>query len=221
MPSMRAPSEPRNRHRSWTCGSHAALPITVVPGVSTAAMTTFSVAMTLASSRKIDAPRSASARMSYPPFSSTSAPRARSACTCGSRRRRPITSPPGGGTFTAPERTRSGPARRNDARIRLQSSASSWVFRSSAAWTRTSFGPIQSTSAPRSARSASIVSTSRMRGTFTSSTGSSVRTDAARIGSAPFLFPAARTVPSSGTPPSMTKDSVTASAARVCGTAVP
>ena len=49
----RAPSETRKRQRSWTCGSQAALPITVSPGVSTAAMTAFSVAITLASSRKI------------------------------------------------------------------------------------------------------------------------------------------------------------------------
>ena len=57
IPSIRAPSEPRKRHRSWTCGSQAALPITVSPSASTAAMTAFSVAMTLASSRKIRLPR--------------------------------------------------------------------------------------------------------------------------------------------------------------------
>ena len=60
MPSMSAPSETRKRQRSWTCGSHAALPITVSPAVSTAAMTAFSVAMTLASSRKTCVPRSPS-----------------------------------------------------------------------------------------------------------------------------------------------------------------
>ena len=61
-------------------------------------------------------------------------------------------------------------------------------------------------SAPMSARSSTIVSTSRMRGTFVSVTGSDASTVAARIGSAPFLFPAARTVPESGRPPSMTND---------------
>ena len=38
---------------------------------------------------------------------------------CGSSRRRPITSPPGGGTLARPRRASSGPASRNDARIRL------------------------------------------------------------------------------------------------------
>ena len=48
-----------------------------------------------------------------------------------------------------------------------------------------------------------------MRGTFESVTGSSVSRHAARIGSAPFLFPAARTRPESGWPPSITNDSAT------------
>ena len=45
-----------------------------------------------------------------------------------SSRRRPITSPPGGGTVTRPKRARSGPARRNDARISRASSASRSVL---------------------------------------------------------------------------------------------
>ena len=53
IPSISAPSETRKRQRSWTCGSQAAFAITVSPGASTAAMTAFSVAITLASSRKI------------------------------------------------------------------------------------------------------------------------------------------------------------------------
>jgi hypothetical protein len=61
---MRAPSETRNRHRSWTCGSQAALPITVSPSARTAAISTFSVAITLASSRKISLPRSVAALIS-------------------------------------------------------------------------------------------------------------------------------------------------------------
>src|SRR5262245_52101971 len=82
----------------------------------------------------------------------------------------------------------------------------------SATCTRTSLGPIHSTSPPRSARSASIVSTSRIRGTLCSVTGSLVSTQAARIGRTPFLFPAARTRPLSCRPPSITKDSASASA---------
>ena len=56
-PRCRAPSETRKRQRSWTCGSQAALPMTVSPRRATAAMTAFSVAMTLASSRKTCLPR--------------------------------------------------------------------------------------------------------------------------------------------------------------------
>ena len=47
-----------------------------------------------------------------------------------------------------------------------------------------------------------------MRGTLRTTTSSSVRTHAARIGSAPFLFPAGTIVPDSGTPPSMTNFSM-------------
>ena len=52
MPSMRAPICISRRARSWTCGSEAALWITVEPGVSAAAIRAFSVAMTEASSMK-------------------------------------------------------------------------------------------------------------------------------------------------------------------------
>src|SRR5215217_6557221 len=125
----------------------------------------------------------------------------------GSRRRRPITSPPGGGTLARPSRARSGPASRNDARMRLASRSSISCVVSSAAWTRTSFSPVHSASAPRCWRSSTIVSASRIRGTFVSVTGSSVSRHAARIGSTPFLFPAARTRPEIGRPPSVTNDS--------------
>src|SRR5215203_5433933 len=125
----------------------------------------------------------------------------------GSRRRRPITSPPGGGTLARPRRARSGPASRNDARIRLASRSSISCVVSSAAWMRTSLPPVHSASAPRCWRSSTIVSASRIRGTFVSVTGSSVSRHAARIGSTPFLLPAARTRREIGRPPSITKDS--------------
>src|SRR3954454_23498995 len=145
--------------------------------------------------------------MSYAPFSVTSAPSSESAWMCGSSRRRPITSPPGGGTVARPKRASSGPASRNEARMRLQSSGSSDVFDAPPGSMRISFGPTQSTSAPTSASSSHIVATSRIRGTFESSTGSVASSVAARIGSAPFLFPAARTLPERGCPPSITNDS--------------
>ena len=90
-----------------------------------------------------------------------------------------------------------------------QSSSSSSVFRISAACTRTSFGPIQSTSTPRSASSSSIVSTSRIRGTLCSSTGSlgehargEDRQRAVLVSGRPHACRAA------ACPPSITKDSV-------------
>src|SRR6266540_2598792 len=58
------------------------------------------------------------------------------------------------------------------------------------------------------ATSCSIASTSRIRGTLRSSTGSSASSDAAITGSAPFLLPAGRMVPLSGRPPLMTKLSI-------------
>ena len=79
------------------------------------------------------------------------------------------------------------------------------LVRSPVVSTVTSFSAVHSTSAPMSASSSSIVWTSRIRGTFVSCTGSLASTQAARIGSAPFLFPAARIVPLSGRPPSITK----------------
>src|SRR3954464_8220280 len=54
----------------------------------------------------------------------------------------------------------------------------------------------------------SIASTSRMRGTFSTTPSSSVRTEAASTGSAAFLLPAGTTVPDSGTPPSITNFSM-------------
>src|SRR4051794_16873365 len=136
---------------------------------------------------------------------------------CGSSRRRPITSPPGGGIVARPNRATSGPASRNDARIFLQSSSSGADFDAPRASTRTSFGPIQLASAPRSASRSSIVSTSRIRGTFESSTGPSASRQAARIGSAPFLLPAARIVPLRGREPSIRKASASAGATAIAG----
>ena len=205
IPSIWAPSETRKRQRSWTCGSQAAFPITVSPSASTAAMTTFSVAITLASSRKIDFPRSFGARISKRPLTSISTPSSARPWMCGSSRRRPMTSPPGGGTIALPSRASSGPASRNEARIRRQSSSSRSDLWTPTGSIRISFSPSHSASAPMSTSSSTIVCTSRIRGTFVSCTGSDASTVAARIGSAPFLFPAARTVPLSGRPPSITK----------------
>ena len=129
-------------------------------------MTTFSVAITLASSRKIDLPRSRGARISKRPLISISTPSSASPWMCGSSRRRPITSPPGGGTVALPRRASSGPASRNEARMRRHSSSSSSDLCTPTASIRISFSPSHSASAPMSIRSSTIVCTSRIRGTF-------------------------------------------------------
>src|SRR5215210_1938211 len=135
---------------------------------------------------------------------STTAPSARNASRCGSRRRRPITSPPGGGSSASPNRASNGPATRKEARMRSARSGSTSVLRTSPASSTTVLPSRRSIFTPRSSRSTSSASVSRIRGTLWSVTGSSVSRQAARSGRAAFLFPAGTTVPDSGTPPSMT-----------------
>src|SRR6266540_1757458 len=208
-PVIRAPSAFRKRQRSCTWGSQAALPMIVWPSATAAAMMVFSVAVTDPSSRNISPPRSR-------PASSSSAPRSKLAVTpsvlkasrCVSRRRRPMPSPPGEGSTQRPVRASSGPASSTEPRIREQSTGSSvvrWTLRGSM---RTVLGSTSVTSAPVEATSWSMVSTSRMWGTFRSRTGSSASSEAATIGRAPFLLPAGRIMPLSGCPPLMTKLSI-------------
>ena len=198
------------RQRSWTCGSQAAFPITVSPGVSAAAMRAFSVAMTDGSSMKTRAalsPEGASITMSRSCL--TVAPRAVKASRWGSRRRRPMTSPPGSGITARPNRARRGPARRKEARMRDAWARSSTASGDApAAHSASSLAPRHSTSTPRPARSSTSDSTSLIRGTLAMSTSSLVRRAAAIIGRAPFLLPAGTTVPLSGTPPSITNFSM-------------
>src|SRR4051794_21459083 len=212
MPSMRAPICSSSRHRSCTCGSDAALWMTVDPGVSAAAISAFSVPMTDGSSMKKSQARSPSpASIRYTRLEATVAPRARKASRCGSRRRRPITSPPGGGMTARPKRASSGPATRNDARMRsVFSIGISTSASTSEAHSATTFSSRHSISTPRCSSSSSIASTSRMRGMLRSTTSSSVKSDAASTGRAAFLLPAGTTVPDSGYPPSMRNFSIAA-----------
>ena len=77
MPSIRAPIFTSIRHRSWTCGSQAVLIRHVRPGARTAAMTAFSVPVTLGSSRNTSVPlRPAGAAISIERSTPTSAPSA-------------------------------------------------------------------------------------------------------------------------------------------------
>ena len=195
MPSMSAPSETRKRQRSCTCGSQAALPIVVSPGASAAAMTMFSVAITLASSRKTSRAahaRRCASRSASP--TSTSAPSSVNAWMCGSSRRRPMTSPPGGATLARPQRASSGPASRNDARIRssrARRSSSSCEMLGGVDADLVRPGPLDvGAEVVRAARASC-----RRRGSAARCAARPARLvsrHAARIGSTPFLLPAAR-----------------------------
>src|SRR6266536_53684 len=112
-----------------------------------------------------------------------------------------MTSPPGGGSCTRPKRASIGPARRIEARMRAHNCGSSSRGVAGRASTVTAFFPVHSTVAPRCVRRASIVSTSRIRGTLSSRQGPSASSVAARMGRAAFLLPAGRIVPWSGRPP--------------------
>src|SRR3954447_24583061 len=210
MPRMSAPILTSMRARSTTCGSEAALKIWVSPGVRAAASSAFSVPMTDGSSMKTSPADSlpASDRIVWS-WRSMRAPSAWKASRCGSSRRRPMTSPPGGGMSARPKRASSGPASRKDARIRAEirgSTDDSAVM--PAAQMATAWSPRHSTVAPRSSSRSSMAWTSRMRGMLRTTTSSAVRADAARQGRAAFLLPAGTTVPDNGEPPSMTNFSM-------------
>ena len=87
-------------------------------------------------------------------------------------------------------------------------SSTAWDSLTASACRRTWFSPVHSTLTPRPLSRSSIESTSRMRGTLSISSSSSVSRQAARIGSAAFLFPAATISPDRGAPPWITKFSI-------------
>ncbi|MGY3122535.1 hypothetical protein ACVWXQ_006472 [Bradyrhizobium sp. S3.14.4] len=100
-----------------------------------------------------------------------------------------MTSPPGGGSITSPQRASRGPASRIEARIRTQSSGSRSAARMLLAWMCSVLRAVHSAAAPTERISSTSVSVSRIRGTFSSVTGCSVSRAAAMIGSAEFLLP--------------------------------
>ena len=108
----------------------------------------------------------------------------------------------------SPNRASSGPASRNEARIRAARSSSIAVAETESARRRSSLSGPQSALTPIPSRTATWVSVSRIRGTLVSTTSSSVSRHAARIGSAAFLLPAAVISPESGGPPLMTNFSI-------------
>src|SRR6266566_2350216 len=151
-------------------------------------MRAFSVAVTLGSSRKMSAPRSVFASSWYVAPTVISVPNRSSARKWVSTRRRPITSPPGSGRFTRPNRPSIGPASRMDARIRAESLGSSSRGSAAAVFPSTEFGAVHATAAPRWASSSSMVSTSRMWGTLSMRQGPSASRVAARMGSAALVL---------------------------------
>ena len=120
-----------------------------------------------------------------------------------STRRRPMTSPPGGGMMALPVRATSGPANKIDARIFLLNAAGMSELRISDASIFHSCSPIFSTLAPSACKIKSITPVSSISGIFRKITGSSLKSVAAIQGKAAFLFPLAAIVPRIGMPPSI------------------
>src|SRR5437879_6388824 len=174
--------------------------------------------MSLARSRRGRTPSPSNARSGQAALTVLSAPSRSNARKWVSTRRRPITSPPGGGRLTRPNRASIGPASRIEARIRAEGLGSSARGSAPAVFTSTESGAVHATAAPRCASNSSMVSTSRMWGTLSMRQGPSASSVAARMGSAAFLFPAGRIVPLSGRPPETRNDGgiVTASYGAPC-----
>ncbi len=171
MPLIRAPSVLRKRHRPWTCGSLAAFRITVSPSASTAAITVFSVPVTLISSRKTSVPRKrpSSVRWSDGP-DATRAPSSLSASRWVSSRRRPIRSPPGGGSTAWPVRASRPGASSTEPRSCDITAGSGSRPLSVLASRRTVPWSSTSTRTPRWRSPSSSAVTSRMRGTLSTTT---------------------------------------------------
>ena len=206
MPSMRAPICISRRARSWTCGSEAALWITVAPGVSAAAISAFSVAMTEASSMK-------KSQACSPSGASSTKERVGAHLGARARGRRPGAGRAGGGRSrrrraaasrpgrSAPAAGRRAGRRRGCAR---RASASTCVCEISSHAERDRRSRRATRRSRRGARAARpSPPTSRMRGTLRSTTSSAVSRVAASAGSAAFLLPAGTIVPERGAPPSM------------------
>src|SRR5687768_10370738 len=103
----------------------------------------------------------------------------------------------------APNRASSGPASRNEARMRSAQTGSTAVWAISSHCTAIVFSSRHSAFAPSRTSSSTMACTSRIRGVFRSTTSSLVSSVAASAGSAAFLLPAGTTVPERGVPPSM------------------
>ena len=120
-----------------------------------------------------------------------------------------MASPPGGGRTARPSRAKSGPAKRKDVRIFAANSGSiRAVLRCAAQSVTVPAFKSRETRTPKDSAAASMERTSLISGTFSSVTGSSVRSAAAIIGRTAFLFPGTRCVPDTLRPPRMTNSAI-------------
>jgi hypothetical protein len=199
-PSMRAPILMSSRHRSCTCGSRAALKISVRPSAVTAASRMFSVPVTVGRSKTMRSPRSRSALATISvSVSLTCAPIWRRPRRCCSTRRAPMSSPPGLGTRAWPKRASSAPTSTIVARMRRPSSSGTSLPVMRAASITTVPWPCAS---PPSRRTMSaITAVSVTRGTLCSVKVCFVSSAAAISGRAAFLEPLTQMSPASCVPP--------------------
>ena len=190
-----------------TCGSHAALRISVTPVAAAAPSSAVSVPVTDASSRYTDAPVSPSGASTTCPAASsvTVAPMAPSARRCVVMVRRAGKSPPGAASAAARSGRRAIRAAAPTRASRPTSLGSGSDDRMSRHVIRSVGVPSPSTSAPSDRRRSSMTPTSRICGTLRSSQVSGVSRHAASSGSAAFLLPPTVTDPARRRPPRMTR----------------
>ena len=170
MPWMSAPIFTSMRARSWTCGSQAALPMhrgaRRQRGGHQRVLGRHDRRLVHEDVAGAQAAGGARSTMSRVELDARRRARAK-ASRCGSRRRRPMTSPPGGGISARPKRASSGPASRNEARMRSDELAVDVARRRRRPRRRARprCSPRHVDASRRGASSsASIASTSRMRG---------------------------------------------------------
>ncbi|CFN70142.1 Uncharacterised protein [Bordetella pertussis] len=203
-PWMRAPILMSSSARSTTSGSRAAFSSTVWPSASTAAISRFSVPVTVTMSVRIEAPFRRVARATTKPCSiSISAPSAASPLMCWSTGRWPIAQPPGRLTRAWPKRASSGPSTRIEARMVLTSSYGASRLSTWSACRVTVPSPARSARTPMRPSRRSVVEVSFSCGTLPSTSGSAVSRLAHRMGRAAFLAPETVTSPRRGEPPVM------------------
>ena len=211
-PSMCAPILPRTVASAITSGSRAQFSSTLRPSASTAAMSRFSVPVTVGRSKTNFAPRNFCADAStYPCVSSMRAPSAARPFRCWSMGRAPMAQPPGSETRARPSRASSGPSTRTDARIVLTSSYGASGRGSSEASTSSVCPPFsgsRATFAPMCESSRPMVRMSARSGTSRKTLRPGASSAAAICGRVAFFDPLTSTSPFSGTPPSISIASI-------------